>query len=164
MLALIAAAMSTLSSQFHAMGTAAGRDIYEKAFRKSGNPVYITKTGILVGILVSVLLALGASYLDMSMQIIATGTAMFFGLCAASFLPAYIAALYFKKASAKAVIAGMVSGFVTGIVFIFFIHEKEASSLQLCMALFGKTSLVKETAVITSYSIHYTKLYDVAYQ
>ena len=30
-LALVAAAMSTLSSQFHAMGTAIGRDIYEKA-------------------------------------------------------------------------------------------------------------------------------------
>ncbi len=146
-LALIAAAMSTLSSQFHAMGTSIGRDVYEKTLGKKGNPIFITKTGILVGILFSVLLAYMANKLDTSMQIIATGTAMFFGLCAASFLPAYVSALYFKKVSAKAVIAGMITGFAVGIFFIFFIHEKEASSLQICQLIFGKTSLVKETGL-----------------
>ena len=39
----------------------------------------------------------------------------------------------------------MVTGLVVGVIWIFFIHEKEASSLQLCMALFGKTSIVKDT-------------------
>lgn len=146
-LALIAAAMSTLSSQFHAMGTAIGRDVYEKTMGKKGNTIFITKTGILVGIVISVLLAFLANKLDASMQIIATGTAMFFGLCAASFLPAYVAALYIKKISAKAVIAGMVTGFVVGVIFIFFVHEKEASSLQLCNLIFGKTSIVKDTAL-----------------
>lgn len=147
MLALVSAAMSTLSSQFHAMGTAAGRDIYEKAMNKSGNSIVITKSGILLGILVSVILAYLAARLDTSMQVIATGTAMFFGLCAASFLPAYVSALYFRKVSARAVIAGMISGFAVGVFWIFFIHEKEASSLQLCNALFGKATLVKETAL-----------------
>ena len=146
-LSLIAAAMSTLSSQFHAMGTAVGRDIYEKALQKKGNTIVITKTGILVAILLSVILAFLANKLDASMQIIATGTALFFGLCAASFLPAYVSALYFKKISTKAVVAGMITGFVVGVFWIFFIHEKEASSLQLCMALFNKTSLVKETGL-----------------
>jgi len=146
-LALIAAAMSTLSSQFHAMGTAAGRDIYEKALQKKGNSIFITKTGILVAILLSVILAYLANKLDTSMQIIATGTAMFFGLCAASFLPAYVSALYFKKVSTKAVIAGMITGFIVGVIWIFFIHEKEASSLQLCNLLFGKTSIVKDTGL-----------------
>jgi len=146
-LALIAAAMSTLSSQFHAMGTAAGRDVYEKALQKKGNTIFITKTGILIAILLSVLLAFLANKLDASMQIIATGTAMFMGLCAASFLPAYVSALYIKKISTKAVIIGMITGFVVGIFWIFFIHEKEATSLQLCMALFNKTSLVKETGL-----------------
>lgn len=144
-LALIAAAMSTLSSQFHAMGTSAGRDIYEKALKKKGNTIFITKTGILIAIVISVLLAYLANKLDTSMQIIATGTAMFFGLCAASFLPAYISALYIKRISTKAIIAGMVTGFLIGMFWIFFIHEKEASSLQLCKLIFDKTSLVKET-------------------
>jgi SSS family solute:Na+ symporter len=146
-LALIAAAMSTLSSQFHAMGTAAGRDVYEKALKQKGNTILISKTGILITILFSVLLAYLANKLDASMQIIATGTAMFFGLCAAAFLPAYISALYIKKISSKAIIAGMITGFVVGIFWIFFIHEKEASSLQLCNLIFGKVSLVKETGL-----------------
>lgn len=146
-LALIAAAMSTLSSQFHAMGTAAGRDIYEKALSKKGNTIFITKSGILLAIILSVLLAYLANKLDASMQIIATGTAMFMGLCAAAFLPAYVSALYIKKISTKAITIGMVTGFVIGIFWIFFIHEKEASSLQLCMALFNKTSIVKETGL-----------------
>jgi solute:Na+ symporter, SSS family len=146
-LALIAAAMSTLSSQFHAMGTAAGRDVYEKALKKKGNTILITKTGILIAILLSVVLAYLANKLDASMQIIATGTALFFGLCAASFLPAYVSALYIKKISTKAIIIGMVTGFVVGIFWIFFIHEKEASSLQLCKLIFDKTSLVKETGL-----------------
>jgi SSS family solute:Na+ symporter len=147
MLTLVSAAMSTLSSQFHAMGTAAGRDIYEKALGRKGNTIFITKTGILITILVSVVLTYLANKLDVSMLIIATGTAMFFGICAAAFLPAYIAALYIKKISKKAIIAGMITGFVVGTFWIFFIHEKEASSLQLCNALFGKTSLVKDTVL-----------------
>ena len=144
-LSLIAAAMSTLSSQFHTMGTAIGRDVYEKTLEKKGSSIIITKSGILVGIIISVIIAFLANKLDTSMQIIATGTAMFFGLCAASFLPAYVSALYIKKISSKAIIAGMVTGLVVGVIWIFFIHEKEASSLQLCMALFGKTSIVKDT-------------------
>ncbi len=146
-LALIAAAMSTLSSQFHAMGTAVGRDVYEKALGKKGNSILITRTGILLAILLSVILAYLANKLDSSMQIIATGTALFFGLCAASFLPGYVAALYVRKISTKSVIIGMITGFVIGVFWIFFIHEKEASSLQLCMALFNKTSIVKDTAL-----------------
>ncbi|HAZ02579.1 MAG: sodium:solute symporter [Bacteroidetes bacterium GWF2_42_66] len=146
-LALIAAAMSTLSSQFHAMGTAIGRDVYEKALNQKGNSIFITKTGILVAILISVLLAYMANKLDASMQIIATGTALFFGLCAASFLPAYIATLYIRNISAKAVLSGIITGFVVGIIWIFFVHEKEASSLQLCQLLFGKPSIVKDTVL-----------------
>ncbi len=146
-LALIAAAMSTLSSQFHAMGTAIGRDIYEKALNRKGNTIFITKTGILVTIIISVLLAFMANKLDVSMQIIAIGTAMFFGLCAAAFLPAYISALYIRNISTKAIIAGIITGFTVGIFWIFFVHEKEASSLQLCQLLFGKPSIVKETVL-----------------
>jgi solute:Na+ symporter, SSS family len=44
-LALIAAAMSTLSSQFHAMGTAVGRDFYQKSLNQKGNTILITRTG-----------------------------------------------------------------------------------------------------------------------
>ena len=41
----------------------------------------------------------------------------------------------------------MITCFVVGVIWIFFIHENEASSLQLCKLLFDKTSLVKDTGL-----------------
>lgn len=146
LLTLLAAAMSTISSQFHTMGTAAGRDIYEKALGQKGNSLFITRSGVLVGVPLSAVLALLAKRLDVSMAIIATGTALFFGLCASSFLPAYLGALYCKNMPKAAALWGMICGFITGAFWIFFIHEKESSSLQLVKALTGKTSLVKDTS------------------
>ena len=146
LLTLLAAAMSTISSQFHTMGTAAGRDIYEKALGQKGNSLFITRSGVLVGVLLSAVLALLAKRLDVSMAIIATGTALFFGLCASSFLPAYLGALYCKNMPKAAALWRMICGFITGAFWIFFIHEKESSSLQLVKALTGKTSLVKDTS------------------
>lgn len=142
---LLAAAMSTLSSQFHAMGTAIGRDVYEKGLDKKGNSLLITKSGVLVGIIISTAIAWLSNYLDVSMAIIATGTALFFGLCAATFLPSYVGAIFVKRMPRAAAIASIISGFVTGVFWIFFVHEKESSSLQLCRLLTGKTSIVKDT-------------------
>lgn len=144
---LLAAAMSTLSSQFHAMGTAIGRDVYEKSLNKKGNSLFITKGGILAAIILSTTIAWLTKYLDMSMAIIATGTALFFGLCAASFLPSYIGALYIRTLPKVAAVWSIVCGFIASFFWIFFIHEKESSSLQLCKAIFGKTSLVKDTVL-----------------
>ncbi len=147
MVTLLAAAMSTLSSQFHTIGSAAGRDLYEKTFGKSNNSILVIRIAIFVGILLTTLLAWLSKYLDSSMAIIATGTALFFGLCAATFLPAYISALYFKNISVIAVKSGMLSGFSTALFWIFFVHEKESASLQICMRLIGKTSLFKDTGL-----------------
>lgn len=144
---LLAAAMSTLSSQFHTMGTAIGRDVYEKGFGKKGNSLYITRGGVLAAIILSTTIAWLTKYLDVSMAIIATGTSLFFGLCAASFLPSYIGALYFKTIPRVAAVWSIVTGFITSFFWIFFIHEKESSSLQLCNLIFGKTSLVKDTGL-----------------
>jgi solute:Na+ symporter, SSS family len=149
LITLLAAAMSTLSSQFHTMGTAVGRDIYEKTLRKSGNSILITKSGILVAILLSTALAWVSKYMDASTAIIATGTALFFGLCAATFLPAYVGALYFRKLPKAAAVGGMLAGFISSVLWIFFVHEKESAGLQLCRLLFGKTSVVKDTALKT---------------
>ena len=56
--ALISAAMSTLSSQFHAMGTAIGRDVFEQlAGKHNPNSLLITRIGIIVMIVISVSLA-----------------------------------------------------------------------------------------------------------
>jgi solute:Na+ symporter, SSS family len=147
LLVLLAAAMSTLSSQFHAMGTAAGRDIYEKSLNRKGNTIFVTRIGMLITIIISTLLAYAAVKLDLSLYIIATGTALFFGLCAAAFLPAYIGALYFKTLPKAAALAGMISGFATSFFWIFFIHAKESAALQICNLISGKPSLVAGTSL-----------------
>ncbi|MCX8038652.1 MAG: sodium:solute symporter family protein, partial [Candidatus Sumerlaeia bacterium] len=91
MLTLLSAAMSTLASQFHAMGTAVGRDIYERCTGRLGHgpaTVIITRLGTVVAILVTVTLGY-----QLPESIIAQATAVFFGLCGAAFLPMYIGAL-----------------------------------------------------------------------
>nr|HPO03112.1 hypothetical protein [Treponemataceae bacterium] len=103
---LLAAAMSTLSSQFHVMGTAFGRDVLEKGLKiKTKNTVLINRLAMGTGILLSTLIAWALPrFYSGGTAIIATGTAIFFGLCAAAFLPSYIGALYVKRASRAAAV------------------------------------------------------------
>jgi SSS family solute:Na+ symporter len=57
MLTLLAAAMSTLSSQFHAQGTAIGRDVYETVVgTRGGRSILITRIGIIIAVVVAVIL------------------------------------------------------------------------------------------------------------
>jgi len=83
MLALLAAAMSTLSSLVHTMGTALGYDVL-KCRGSEKSSLHYSQIGTGVMMIVSVLVA----YV-LPGSIIARATAMFMGLCAAAFLPAY---------------------------------------------------------------------------
>lgn len=146
MVTLLSAAMSTLSSQFHAMGTSLGRDIYEKALGKSGNSILITKIGILFAIIVSYFLAWGLPYFfEGGTAIIARGTAIFFGICAAAFLPMYFGALYMPKMTKRAAYTGFITGTAVSIFWLFFIHLKESKPLMICKMLFGVDSLAEGT-------------------
>ncbi len=145
MLTLLAAAMSTISSQFHALGTAFSRDIIgvgtketkEQGKGNSRKTLLITKLGVIIGIIVSVILGY---YLPAS--IIARGTALFFGVCAAVFLPMYILGLYWKKTSKAAALSGMIVGLISSVFWMFFIHKSNAVMLKLVVALTGKESLL----------------------
>ena len=83
------------------------------------------------------------------MAIIAIGTSMFYGLCAAAFLPTYVAALYIRKFPKKAAVSSILTGSATSLFWLFFVQEKTAGSLQVCNLLFGTTSIVKNTAFQT---------------
>lgn len=137
MLALISAGMSTLSSQFHVMGTSIGYDFIELVRKKNHNPVRTTRIAISVAIVLAVIIG----YL-LPGGIIARGTAIFFGICAAAFMPAYIAGLYWKKASRKGAEWSILVGFVFSLFCLFFIHQKEASALGFCQAIFNKEMLI----------------------
>ena len=145
MLTLLAAAMSTISSQFHALGTAFSRDIIgvgtkETEAQEKGNSrktLLITKLGVIIGIIVSVILGY---YLPAS--IIARGTALFFGVCAAVFLPMYILGLYWKRTSKAAALSGMIVGLVSSVFWMFFVHKSNAVMLKLVVVLTGKETLL----------------------
>ena len=154
MLTLLAAAMSTLSSQFHTMGTAIGRDVYEQMVSKENvsenRTIWISKIGIGVVILFSAIIALALPKIfTRGEAIIASGTALFFGLCASAFLPAYLGGLYFKRITKAGAVAGMVGGFSVSAFWLFFVHGKEASKIGLCEAIFGTPTLLgKPWAVV----------------
>ncbi|MDT8390920.1 MAG: sodium:solute symporter family protein [Lentisphaeria bacterium] len=140
LLTLLAAAMSTLSSQFHAVGTSIGRDVYEQLVPSAKiRGTAVTRIGIIVGILIAVLISYfnkGGGY------IIARATAIFFGLCATTFLPAFIAGLFWRRVTKTAVISSMITGFVLTTFWLLFIKDQEARALGICKALTGKYSLL----------------------
>jgi solute:Na+ symporter, SSS family len=140
MLTLLAAAMSTSSSQFHAQGSAIGRDIYETLTRKKGgSSILITRLGIVVAIIIAVVLG----YI-LPENIIARGTAIFFGLCAAAFLPMYTSALYWRGATRAGAMAGLITGTFMTVFLYLFIHKAEAVPLGICKMLIGRDFLITQ--------------------
>lgn len=139
MIVLIAAGMSTLSSQFHAISAAFGHDLVNVKNKSEQQQVLITRLGVLLAFIVTFGLAY---YLPKIWSgAIARATAIFFGLCAASFLPMYTGALYSKRISRKAACTGMISGFVVSLFWMCFVHFKTAAALGICKALSGKPFL-----------------------
>ncbi len=140
MLTLLSAAMSTMSSQFHTMGTAVGRDLWQqtlgRAHAQSTQTVLITRLGIVVAIIVTVILAF-----TLPGSIIAQATAVFFGLCGATFLPAYVGALYWRRMTRAGAIASMLVGSLGSLFWLTFVQEKSAVGLGLCKLLFNKDFL-----------------------
>jgi SSS family solute:Na+ symporter len=140
MLTLLSAAMSTSSSQFHAMGTAIGRDIFDKTIMKGRagqHTILITRISIVVGVVITLLLAF-----KLPTSIVAIATAMFFGLCASMFLPAYWGALFWKRMTKTGAKFSMLVGSLATMLWFLFVHKKEAEAFGLCKALFGVTTLL----------------------
>lgn len=97
MLTLLSAAMSTLSSQFHVMGTSIGRDFIGKVFvSKKLNSVLVTKIGIIVAIIISIIIGY-----KLPGSVIAIGTSLFFGICAATFLPVFFYRIILEKSNKR---------------------------------------------------------------
>ncbi|HOD96171.1 MAG TPA: sodium:solute symporter family protein [Candidatus Hydrogenedentes bacterium] len=140
---LMAAAMSTASGQFHVMGTSVGRDLFATFGKElsSGASILANRIGILITLIASVLLAyILPVYFESGIAIVARGTAIFMGLCAATFLPFFVGGLYTKRITRTAAIVGGLAGFIVSLLWILFVHEKESSVLLLCNAVFGRPS------------------------
>lgn len=145
LITLMSAAMSTASSQMHAMGSAAGHDIAQVISRgRLRNTILATRGGILVTFVMSLGLAIFVPRLfaETGTAIIMRGTAIFFGLCASTFLPMYFGGLFWRGITKAGAISGAIVGFVLSAVWLVFFHAKESAALKLCDLLFGKSCLV----------------------
>ncbi|HDS85069.1 MAG TPA: sodium:solute symporter family protein [Phycisphaerales bacterium] len=138
LLTLLSAAMSTLSSQFHTVGTSIGRDVYEQVTGQHGKSTTITRIGIVIGIIYAVVI----SYYQRESTFIARATAIFFGLCASAFLPAFVGGLFWKRMTRAGAISSMVVGFVITAFWLTFIKSQEAQTIGLSEKLFGRVSLL----------------------
>ncbi len=131
LLTLLSAAMSTMSSQYHALGTAMGRDVFEQLFagpgRASARTVHVVRIGIIVGLV----LAITIGYYARGGYFIARATSIFFGLCASTFLPAFVGGLFFRRVTRPAVIASMAVGFLATAFWLVFVKAAEAGSIGL---------------------------------
>ncbi len=147
MITLLAAAMSTMSSQFHTMGSAIGHDIMDKGMGlKSKKPVQVIRLAMLVAILITTLTAYYLpSFFKDGATIIVNGTSLFFGICAGSFLAIYGLGLYWKGLTKAGAISGFLSGLLVSLIVLFFVFEKVSKPLGLSTLFFGVPSLAAGT-------------------
>lgn len=138
MLCILSASMSTLSAQFHTMGAAFGADVFHKLGR-SKNPN--STIGVRIGVLCSILVSYIICY-TLSASIIARGTALFMGICAATFLPAYFCSLYWKGVTRQGALASLWVGALASLFAMLFLHKAEAAPVGLCKALIGQDVLI----------------------
>jgi len=136
LLTLLAAAMSTLAGQFHLIATSLSYDLYKPETKDDVVRIKMARYAVVAGLLVTLFLGF-----VLPGSIIAIATAIFFGLCAASFLPMYLAGLFWKRATVQGGIAGMLVGSIIYIIDMLFIYTREASIFGVCRSLFGVDSL-----------------------
>lgn len=138
LLTLLAAAMSTLSSQIHTMGTGIGHDVFKQVTAAPAGSIGVTRVGMMIGIVAALIIG----YYARGGYVIARATAIFFGLCASAFLPAFIGGLYSRRVTCAAAKASMLTGTLVTAFWLVFIKDAEAQALGICHSLFGVTSLL----------------------
>ncbi|KAF5049175.1 Osmoregulated proline transporter OpuE [anaerobic digester metagenome] len=136
MLTLLSAAMSTLASLFHAMGSALICDVWSRG-RACSHSVRGNQAGCLVMMVASVALAF-----LMPESIIARATAMFMGLCASAFLPIFAVAVLSKRPDPVAAKMSFLSGSAAWLIWTVFVHAAEAKPIGLSQTLFGMPTLL----------------------
>lgn len=136
LLTLLSAAMSTLSGQFHVIATSINYDLFNGEKMDDKTRLRLARIGIIIALVFTMIISLW-----LPGSIIAIATSIFFGLCAAAFLPMLIGALFWKRATTAGVTIGMIAGSVVYLFSLFFMHAKEASIFGVCKALTGKDVL-----------------------
>ncbi|HOJ96847.1 MAG TPA: sodium:solute symporter family protein [Methanospirillum sp.] len=136
MLTLLSAAMSTLSSLYHTMGTALVCDIWGRG-QRCAMSLRANQIGCIIMMILSVILALA-----MPASIIARATAMFMGLCASAFLPPFAVGVYSKHPSRTGALVSMIVGACIWFFYTVFIHTAEAKALGISQFLTGSVTIL----------------------
>lgn len=142
MLTLLSAAISTLSSLFHAMGSALGRDLIECSIlnKTENSSIPLMKVCVFLSLIVTTILSF-----YMPKGIVAIATSTFMGLCAVSFLPMYVGALYWKRVTRAGAIASLVIGFAFSFFWMTFVQMPKGELPALFANMFlGKPSILSE--------------------
>ena len=78
--------------------------------------------------------------------IIARATAIFFGLCASAFLPAFVGGLFSKRITKAGAIASMIVGFSVTAFWLVFVKTSESSAIGLVQRFAdGKSSILADS-------------------
>jgi SSS family solute:Na+ symporter len=136
MVTLLAAAMSTLSSLFHAMGSSLVCDVWGQG-RECALSLRANQLGVIIMILVSVVVAF-----LMPGNIIAIATTMFMGLCASAFLPLFAVAVYCRKPDLIAAKVSLFMGVVMWCFWAIFVNTRYAAVFGLSKSLLGVVSVL----------------------
>ena len=143
LISLLAAAMSTLSGQFHTTGTAISYDLYENSSLKKKfthrRPLLVARLGIVFALILTLLLSLVLKNYPL---VVASATALFFGICAATFLPMIITGLFWRGATRSGAVSGMFTGFLASLLWLIFFQVKVAGAIGICRSLFKTPSLI----------------------
>ncbi len=135
---LILASISASTAQVHAMATSLGHDVINTN-NKNGKSKE-KKNWELKAIRISAFVALGyilfVAY-KLPTNIIAIATAIFFGIAGATFLPALIGAIFWKRCTRPAVISSIIVGFLSSGLMYIFVHLRESSGIGVCKLIFG---------------------------
>ncbi len=122
----LAAALSTAAGLLLVISTSISHDLLKKGFR----PNMTDKQELLAARLAAVVAIVGAGYLGINPPgFVAQVVAFAFGLAAASFFPAIILGIFYKKMNKEGAIAGMVAGIAfTAAYIIYFKFVNPAAS------------------------------------
>ncbi len=142
LMALVCAAISTISALMHTIGAAGGYDLYSLYKNKKGHTTGDSKNVRVnrICILIVMVLVVVYCYL-MPKDIIAKATSIFMGMTAAALLPAYFHALYSDKPNKKAAIASIVVGTVSYLFMALFINTGMSIFMPVCQWLTGQAVL-----------------------
>jgi SSS family solute:Na+ symporter len=142
LLALICAAISTISALMHTIGAAGGHDLYtliRNRKTKSNEDAQSLNVNRSVTGIVMVLVVVYC-YL-MPSDIIAKATSLFMGMTAAALLPAFAHGLYSKFPRKDAALASIITGTASYLIWTLFINASSSVFLPICKWITGDTVL-----------------------